>query len=213
MKLSEMFDWCVNATYQVSGLDVDHLLAPDGNTLYVLFKGSDSESDWKQNFKFCDEPFCDGKIIGHRGFIEAWRSIIDELHDNVQNILDTNENINSIVCIGYSHGAALCCLVTMQLSKQFGERCDVKGYGFGCPRVIKGSVPKAFKEDFAKFTIVNNRMDIVPHLPPLLFGFRHTSKPIHVGKWFDHNPIDAHRYVNFLPAIQEYEGTTLPKHN
>jgi len=76
----------------------------------------------------------------------------------------------------------------------------VFGYGFGCPRVIWGRVPRE-RARWRNFYVIRNYDDIVTHLPPRALGFRHVGKLITVGYAGRYSRVDAHRAENYLREL------------
>ena len=56
------------------------------------------------------------KWYAHRGFLRVWKAMKDEIERKVVAILATNAEIDTIKCVGYSHGAALSLLATEDIS-------------------------------------------------------------------------------------------------
>ena len=90
-----------------------------------------------------------------------------------------------IVVVGYSHGgalAALCHECVWYNREDLREGDALLGFGFEAPRIYAGwRMPKALKERWKNFTVYRNKNDIVTHLPPVLFGFRHVGKMKKIG--------------------------------
>jgi hypothetical protein len=97
-----------------------------------------------------------------------------------------------IICIGYSHGAAIAGLATEDMTFLFGDRISVCGFGFGCPRFIWGPLPRDAKTRFSNFTVIRNIPDLVTHLPPFILGYRHIGHFVKIGKKGVYSPISAH---------------------
>ena len=173
----------------------------DGEILYILFEWSNGATDWKNNFDFPAKPFRDmrDRWYAHRGFLRVWKVIEGRLAPLVR-----DRQVRQIVIAGYSHGAALAllCHEYCMFHRQ-DLRGGIHGYGFGCPRVVFGPLQKSAKRRFDGFFVIRNKRDIVTHLPPLLFFFRHAGKVITVGDghW---NCIDAHRPENYLESLRRF---------
>ena len=142
----------------------------------------------------------------HGGFRKAWDDVRDDIEGQVAEILAIyHTEIKKIVCVGYSHGAALAVLCTEDMEYLYGDAYEVSGYGFGTPRVLWGIVPKEVKHRLRNFTSVRNIPDIVTHVPPMVFGFRNAGKLVKVGKKGKYNPIKAHypsAYIEELDAMK-----------
>lgn len=116
-----------------------------------------------------------------------------------------DKRVKKIVIAGYSHGAALALLCHEYcMYNRRDIKTAVSGYGFGCPRVVFGILKKSVRERFEGFFVIRNKGDLVTHLPPVFFLFRHAGKLITIGdgRW---NCIDAHRPENYTESLREYE--------
>ena len=185
MVLYDAMKECLNAEYTHTEAGTDYAVKVSGDTIYLLFEWSDGKEDWKSNFNFPAKAYKSGgkTWFAHRGFLAAWKDIRDEIEMRVSEILAIyGFHIEKIRCIGYSHGAALAQLCTEDMVYLYGDKLDVQGVGFGCPRVVWGIVPKAVKTRLKAFKVVRNGRDIVTHVPPLAFGFRHISEVVKIGQ-------------------------------
>ena len=197
-----LFKRCYNATYTHTRKSGDYAVEVEGDTLYLLFECSDGFWDWFHNFLFPAKPYksMDKIWFCHRGFLKVWKAMRDEIEFTVNRMLGFEPGIKNIVCVGYSHGGPLALFATEDMEYLYGDKLNISGYGFGSPRVIWGFLPKAVKNRLKNYHVVRNIPDIVTHVPPVLFGFRHIRKPIKIGKHFKYLPIRAH-----YPEIYEEE--------
>ena len=76
------------------------------------------------------------------------------------------------------------------------------GVGFGCPRVVWGSVPRE-NERRKNFFVIRNLDDLVTHLPPTLFGYRHVGNIVEIGNASNYSMIDAHRSENYITELEK----------
>ena len=168
-----------------------------GDKLYIYFEGSNGKLDWKNNFNFPAKPYRDMKNLWfcHRGFLKVWKSIEPHIANDI-----CDSKIKEIEIVGYSHGGAIA-----QLCYEYVKfnRPDVvvTGYGFGAPRVVWGFVSKKVKERFKGFIVIRNGRDIVTHLPPVIFGFRHLCEVKKIGK--SKGCIKDHYYYNYIESLSE----------
>lgn len=197
--MKDLFTRCLNASYIKTPKNGDYAIEVEGDTIYLLFQWSSGIWDWIHNFLFPAKPYkrMDSVWFCHRGFLKVWKAMRDEIEAKVKKILLENQTydaipITNIVCVGYSHGGAMSLFATEDMSFLYGDTLNVTGYGFGCPRVIWGIVPKPIKNRLQCFSAVRNIPDLVTHVPPVLFGFRHINKPIEVGERGKYSPIKAH---------------------
>lgn len=204
--MKKLFAECVNLTYSKRYNHVEdaasYYMRREGDTLKIFFEKSNGLVDWKHNFYFPAKPYRDMKNrwFCHRGFLKVWKSIEPYIKDD---ILDPA--VKAIEIVGYSHGGAIA-----QLCYEYVRfnRPDVLvfGVGFGAPRVFWGFAKKAVKERFEGFIVVRNGKDLVTHLPPVLFGFRHLGEVVKVGKCCGITGIKDHYPERYLDALEEMKG-------
>lgn len=178
--------------------DGDYYVTRDGDTLKLFFEWSDGSADWKNNFKFFPIPKKPYKNMAntwycHRGFLKVWKSIEPYIKDDIN-----DPEIRKIEIVGYSHGAAIA-LLAYEYCKYNRADADIRGVGFGSPRVFWGFASKAVKKRFDNFTVVRNGSDIVTHVPPVIFGFRHVSKVVKIGQ---SNPVKDHYPEKYLQNLK-----------
>ena len=102
----------------------------------------------------------------HRGFKEA----IDEIWPRLEAELNTLSAGRTVWFCGHSLGAALATLAADRYPKTRGV-CT-----FGCPRVGDATFAAAFNANLAAKTLrYVNHHDLVTHLPPPLFGYKHVD--------------------------------------
>lgn len=203
MTLLELYEKCLHAKYTHTDNGGDYAIEVEGNKLYLLFEWSDGKEDWRNNFDFPARPYkrMDETWFCHRGFMRVWKAMRDEIEEKVKAILTSTPDIDKIICVGYSHGAALAVFATEDMVYLYGDTHSVAGYGFGGPRVLWGIVPKAVKERLRNFTLIRNIPDIVTHVPPALFGFRHVGKLIRLGRLGKYGPFKAHRSESYIAEL------------
>lgn len=204
--LRQLYDRCLNASYTHVEHDGDFAIEREGDKLFLLLEWSDGGADWANNFKFFAKPYkhMEIKWYCHRGFLRVWKSIEGYVKDQ---LLDPT--VKEIVIVGYSHGAAIAGIAHEWV---WYNRPDLRegglvSYGFGAPRFYWGfKVKKALKERWKDFHPVRNLDDIVTHVPPVIFGFRHTNDLIIIGEKGKYNSIDAHRQGSYQEELSKYES-------
>ena len=203
--MQKLFRRCLKAQYVSTAENGNYAVEVEGDTVYLLFEKSKGFWDWVHNFLFPAKPYkrMEDVWFCHRGFLKVWKAMRDEIEQKVREILFQNPEVKNIVCIGYSHGGALALLATEDMEYLYGERVTVKGYGFGAPRVIWGILSKPVKNRLQAFTVIRNIPDIVTHLPPVLFGFRHVARPLRIGESGRYSPIDAHRPTSYIAETKD----------
>lgn len=212
-ELYDLFSDCLEAEYINVGGGGSFFIESRGSALYIFFEKSNGLADWHSNLDFgavlhselnedtrAVTPYkrMDEEWYCHGGFLRVWRSVLPYIE---WALLDLR--FKRIVTVGYSHGAALALLCHEYLwFNRRDLRDNIEGYGFGCPRVIYGKVPRE-RERWKRFTVVRNYDDIVTHLPPRSFGFRHVGKLLTVGGIGRYTRIDAHRKESYLASLKE----------
>ncbi len=201
---------CIRATYTHTKEGGDFAVTYDESTqtLYLLFQWSNGREDWQNNLAFrsvCVNPTAPKgeRWYCHRGFLKVWRAMEKEILSATEWYL-RRYDVKELICVGYSHGAALSLLATQRVTASYGDRIPVRGYGFGCPRVVKGKLPPHIQQQLSHFTSVRNIPDLVTHLPPKIFGFHHVGL-YEIGEKGVYNAIDAHRAEAYIDALTAKE--------
>ena len=210
-RLISLFLRCINAAYVHTKGGGDYAVQGEFPNAYLLFEWSDGRDDWQNNLAFSaktinpQEPK-DQQWRVHRGFLKVWQAMRIEVVDRIAELIHIY-HFKKIICVGYSHGAALALLATEDLSRIFGKQITVEGYGFGSPRVVWGKLPDDVQARLVNFHTIRNIPDLVTHLPPAAWGFRHVNLT-EIGEKGKYGPIKAHTsqaYINELGRNQNPE--------
>lgn len=204
MTLLNLFIKIRNTTYNHTPESGEYAIEIDNDTLYLLFQESSGNEDWKNNFDFPVKPYkrMEGVWRVHRGFRRVWKAMQDEVVSKVAQIIESNLEITRIVCGGYSHGGALCLFATEDMTYRYGHKIEVKGFGFGAPRVVWGKIPSNVKERLKNYQVIRCVPDIVTHVPPILLGFRNVNKILRVGEKQKLGPVKAHYPTSYIVSLQ-----------
>ena len=201
--LKELFLRCLDAKYITVENSGSFAMELWGERLYIYFEKSDGKMDWENNFDFIateSRRECARKCepwFAHGGFLRVWNSTLPYIEGALLDL-----RVREIVVVGYSHGAALALLCHEYVWYNRPDiRSGISGYGFGCPRVIWGRVPGE-KERWGSFYRIKNFDDVVTHLPPRAFGFRHVGKEINIGGAWRYSRVDAHRSENYVKELE-----------
>lgn len=186
------FDKCLSMEYRTVENDASFATERIGSVLYIYFQHSQGLKDWINNFDFPAKPY---RNMGdmwfcHRGFLKVWKSIEPYIADEIN-----DPGVKNIEIVGYSHGAAIATLC-YEYVKYNRPDVYVFGIGFGGPRVLWGFACKRVLDRFEGFYMIRNCKDIVTHVPPAIFGFRHVGTTIQIGK-NSKGLIDDHRPENY----------------
>lgn len=198
----QLYQRCLNANYIHVEHDGDYAIEREGNTLFLFLEWSHGGADWANNFKFFAKPYkhMDTKWRCHRGFLRIWKSIEPYVKDQ---LLDPT--VEKIIIVGYSQGAAVAGLAHEYVwyNRQDLREGKLVTYAFGAPRFYWGWLSSKLKQRWASYIPIRNINDLVTHVPPNIFGFRHITKIISIGGWGRYNCIDAHRPQSYLKELGE----------
>lgn len=202
--LLELFQLCLNADYVHTENNGDYAIKVIDKTLVLSFQWSNGKEDWKNNFNFPAKAYKKGanKWFCHRGFLKVWKSIREQLEPRVLSILKSTA-VDTITCVGYSHGAAIAGFATEDMAFLLGSEYKIAGYGFGCPRFVWGVLPREVKERFKHFVPVRNIPDIVTHVPPFILGYRHGGKLHRIGAARKYGAIQAHYAEHYIAELEK----------
>jgi len=131
----------------------------------------------------------------HRGF----KCALDYVWKDLKNFVDSIKEGREIVITGHSLGGALATICAARM------RCKVL-YTFGSPRVGNIMFSKNLDKDVHHYRFVNIE-DIVPGLPPALFGYMHSGvlKMIsQEGKFFD-RPSLIRQHIEMFKSISFWD--------
>ena len=200
MKLYELFERCLAAEYRQVANAADFAIEREGKTLYLFFQKSVGAEDWGNNLDFPAKPYArmgDAVWYAHRGFLRVWKSAEEVLAPAI-----AEKSVKRMIPVGYSHGAALAVLCHEYIRFHRPE-VSLAGYGFGCPRVVWGPLPREVKARWRNFTVVRNIDDVVTHLPPSALGYRHVGRLLEIGRKGTYSDLDAHRAENILKELKK----------
>jgi triacylglycerol lipase len=207
--------------------DTQCAILPDGGDTTIVFRGSESRYDWRTDFDTRQEraefdkqvikeeivsdkekvyPYESGGSSGalmHRGFVQAYFSVRDQIHDYVK-----SHEISSVTTTGHSLGGALATLCAVDIQYNFANKVSVEAYTYGAPKVGNDAFRESFNKRVPNSYRFAHGMDIVVELPRWWQGYRHVDKEIRIGQRFsltfissrfkDH-ALDA--YINALKAL------------
>ncbi|KAI8927137.1 Alpha/Beta hydrolase protein [Entophlyctis helioformis] len=165
-------------------------------TIVVMFRGSASDKDWAQNFKFglnfpawlkktpqgAVIPTAKSLVIPsgiqvHSGFQENYQAVRTVVQTTLNNTLAANPTYN-VEFVGHSLGgseAAIAAFDTVQLrGAAFASRISV--YTYGMPRTGNSQFATWFATLGLNVYRVTRMNDPVPHLPPGWVGYRHVKQ-------------------------------------
>jgi hypothetical protein len=203
--LYELFSECLQIKYRNTGKAANYAMRRTRDTLYIFFEKSNGARDWYRNLDFPAKPY---KRMGrtlwlaHRGFLHTWKEVEGDIAAAV-----TDMTVKQIIITGYSHGAALAVFCHEFVWYHRPDlRDQLRGYGFGCPRVYWGLPVGKCTRRWENFTVIRNLNDIVTHVPPAVLGYSHVGTVLEIGVKGRYTPIEAHYEENILTMLAEYEA-------
>ncbi len=171
----------------VTELGAQGFAAENDDMAFLVFRGSDSWNDWKNNLRARLVPMeierpgrqTPAQIRVHRGFKDAYDAIGKTLIDKLlPHITENGDDLHGrrltkpLYLAGHSLGGAMAVIATIALEPHNLAAC----YSFGAPRLGDASVDRELKTPH--YRIVHGH-DAVPALPPVgLSRYRHTGSPV-----------------------------------
>lgn len=160
--------------------DVEGLTATAGESLLIVFRGTDSRANWVTNLTFPKRvvPYngVNPRIRVHGGWLAAYKPVVREIiHAAV-----AASGARRVVVVGYSMGGALAILSAVDIQYNF-PGVSVQCATFGAPRVGNRAFRRSYNRRLPDTVRVVNGGDIVTKLPPWAFGFYHVGNLEHVG--------------------------------
>lgn len=206
----------IECTKYLIGSDTKWITAGDDTQYYledysglgdyvIVFLGSDSAADWKNNFRFWKVPYKEmkTKFYIHAGFLKCWKLIEDEVIGKLREC-----NFNSITVTGHSYGGALATLCKEAIWFHFPEKRNVtRLITFGSPRVIGTYNWKKIKERWDNSLLLANGSDMVTKIPFASMFYKHVSAITHIGdlpklhKYFDFSYHEVYKYRDTLQKL------------
>ena len=151
-------------------------------TIFVVFKFTDSKKDWEHNIRFLPDTIkyhcLEFKV--HKGFWEQFISIWDEVRSTVSNMLDNHDGyVKDLVFTGYSLGGGLSQIASYLYKADFTITIDkpFRTVIFASPRTGNRSFMNIIDNDVYH---VFYRNDPVPSAVPLFLGYCDPSHVLHI---------------------------------
>ena len=197
--LLELFEYCLETEYKNVENGGSYAVFRRDETLYVSFEKSNGAEDWINNLSYhaVSRGRSDDVWYCHEGFLTVFNSVLPYIQPYL-----ADESVRIIITVGYSHGAALALLFheqVYQTRKDIRDNCF--SFGFGCPRVVFGTV-KDEGLRWRNFYMIRNGSDAVTHLPPRSLGYRHVGKLIRIGRVDKYGGIEAHKAENYINELK-----------
>jgi len=159
--------------------DVEGMIGyrPNDQSIYVVFRGSQSTQNWVDNLKFfkTDYPYCPGGKV-HDCFYKAQLTVIADVMSEVKRLRSLYPSYK-VVATGHSLGAALATLTAIDL---IAAGIPTTLFNFGSPRVFDDNGAICASNKLQTRYRVTHHKDMVPHIPMDVQGFKHIE-----GEWYE----------------------------
>jgi len=152
--------------------------------IIVAFRGSSSVQNWLHDFDIIKDtwPGAPGAEI-HQGFYTAYLEVEKTVESFVTQLVQQFPNL-PLTITGHSLGAALSVVSAMELiQNKVVDGAKIRVINLGQPRVGNDVFAHFFDANVGYHYRMVNQRDLVPHLPPMAFGFYHVGTEI----WFPTN--------------------------
>ena len=138
----------------------------------------------------------------HQGFINAYLSVRDEIHEHAQQSETTQYRIT-----GHSLGGAIATLCAIDLQYNFGQNISVEAYTFGSPRVGNDAFSDSYNRRVPDTWRIINGWDAVVGLPAPWQGYRHVDTANKLARNFTWRIItgsfDDHKISSYIKALEK----------
>ena len=138
----------------------------------------------------------------HEGFIKAYLSIRDEIHEHAKSSETTQYRVT-----GHSLGGAIATLCAVDLQYNFGDRIAIEVYTFGAPRTGNSAFTKSYNQRVPDTWRIVNGWDAVVGLPAPWQGYRHVDAVMKLARKFTWKIISGslqdHKISSYILAIQK----------
>lgn len=157
------------------GINNDHYgFMINSNRYSILaFRGTSTSVDWVHDFKAQQMAFSPIKNAGntHKGFTDIYLA----LREQIFQLLSLLQPDCPLFITGHSLGGALATLAAIDIATNSAFTTPII-YTFGAPRVGNPAFVKTYNATVPTHWRIQNKFDIVPHLPTLVYHSPHTDE-------------------------------------
>ena len=180
-------------------------------TLVVSIRGTADTQEWLDDAKFEKVDFSDNKDFGcvELGFKEIFSSFTvskpkSDVFMPLNQYLQTAGGVKKIIVVGHSLGSSLATLVAFNaVISGFTE--SVQLLTFASPFTGDAKFVKAFQARNKDSVRIVNRPDLVPRVPPKLFGYRHVWHQLEIDSYpnagIKHSVVCYHSLLTYLHML------------
>ncbi len=141
------------------------------SAVVVSFRGSVDFKNWVYNLDTTSTtyPSCTGCAV-HSGFYNAYKGVSPLVRTEVSRLLSLYKTAKLII-VGHSLGGAMAIHCALEMKELYGKVDYV--YTYGQPRVGNAAFAAFYETRIPNSFRVINYADMVPHVPPSSFNFKH----------------------------------------
>ncbi|KAM0666626.1 hypothetical protein ACQRIU_004481 [Beauveria bassiana] len=175
----------------------------------IAIPGTSSARDNETNFDFALVPYqvdnvhCPSCRV-HKGYQAAWRSVMEQVQGNLTNLLGNHPDY-TVTLTGHSLGGGLVSIAFPNLRN--GPYNVTQAYTYGQPRAGNGAfanyvdgISGASDTEAGIFYRVTHANDLIPKLPPGIFGYKHSRTEYWESKPSMDNAASTYRCYGQEPA-------------
>ena len=164
-----------------------------GRDVVIPIRGTEGILEWAHdlNFDKVPCPFLPGAGQTDDGFTQMYNSLTTDPGPDSQSVvkalptLGFNEPVSSVTICGHSLGGALATLLALDLAATAANPANAAYAQFRNPTVFTYASPRTGDSMFAatynqvvtNSNRIENRFDLVPHLPATWMGYQHVLAP------------------------------------
>jgi len=139
----------------------------------LAFRGTSTSVDWVHDFKAQQMEFTPTKNVGntHKGFTDIYLALREQIFE----LLTLLKRDRPLFITGHSLGGALATLAAIDIATNSDYTTPIV-YTFGAPRVGDPTFVKAYNSTVPIHWRIQNKFDIVPHLPTLVYHSPQTEE-------------------------------------
>ena len=184
--------------------DFGFLARRDGE-LVVALRGTDSYADLisDAHVTSAPPPFAAGSGRCDAGAAELYQSIQKQVRDVVE-----AERPRALRVVGHSLGGAVAVLLALDLASC--GAAPVALYTFGSIRPGDWRFRRCFRRAPIEAWRIEHPRDLVPHWPPVWFGYRQVGARVRVLLHGADEPLEQHSMERYCHAVEALAGSAQP---
>ncbi|ORX74048.1 alpha/beta-hydrolase [Linderina pennispora] len=148
--------------------------------IIVAYRGTKTPQGWITNVKYFKDDWPSGVEDSevHQGFLKAYKASQSFVSKSLSALTESLPTYK-IIFVGHSLGGALASLNAADVAQNAPSRIkQMQLFTYGQPRVGNKEFATWMSNRGFPIYRVTYKQDIVPHLPPQLFGFKHFNQEV-----------------------------------